>query len=58
MAGTAEHRRTNAAWEVMRARLERSLPVPVADIRRALQAFDDAASSALDDIESQQASAG
>lgn len=58
MAGTAEHRRTNAAWEVMRVRLERSLPIPVADIRRALQAFDDAASSALDDMESRQASAG
>ena len=58
MAGTAEHRRTNVAWEVMRLRLERSLPLPAAEIRRALQALDDAVSSALDDIESRAASAG
>jgi len=58
MAGTAEHRRTHAAWEVMRVRLERSLPIPVADTRRALQAFDDAVTSALDDLESRATRAG
>jgi hypothetical protein len=42
----------------MRIRLERSLPLPPGDIRRALQAFDDAVSSALDDIESREATAG
>ena len=58
MAGTAEHRRTHAAWEVMRVKLERSLPIPTGDIRRALQALDDAVTSALDDMESQPARAG
>jgi len=58
MNGTAEHRRTNAAWEVMRIRLERSLRIPVGDVRRALQALDDAVTSALDDTESQAATAG
>jgi len=58
MAGTAEHRRTNAAWEVMRLRLERSLPLPAADIRRALQAFDDAVMSALNDLEAEATRAG
>ena len=58
MAGTAEHRRTHAAWEVMRVKLERSLPLPAGDIRHALQALDDAVTSALDDMESQAARAG
>jgi DNA-binding MarR family transcriptional regulator len=58
LAGTAEHRSTHAAWEVMRVRLERSLPIPVADTRRALQAFDDAVTSALDDLESRATRAG
>lgn len=58
LAGTAEQRRTNAAWEAMRIRLEGSLPLPAGDIRRALQALDDAVTSALDDTESQAASAG
>ena len=47
MAGVSEHRRTNRAWEVMRARLERSLSMSPASIRRALHALDDAAAAAL-----------
>jgi DNA-binding MarR family transcriptional regulator len=58
MAGTAEQRRTNAAWEVMRVRLERSLPIPARDIRRGLQALDDAVIAALDNLESESATAG
>jgi len=58
IAGTAEHRRTNVAWEVMRSKLERSLPIPVSDIRRALQALDDAVTSSLDDLESEATRAG
>jgi len=58
LAGTAEQRRTNAAWEVMRVRLERSLPLPARDIRRALQALDDAVMTALDAMESESARAG
>lgn len=57
LAGTAEHRRTNAAWEVMRVRLERSLSLPARDIRRALQALDDAATTALEAMESESARA-
>jgi hypothetical protein len=58
MGGIAEQRRTNAAWEVMRTRLDESLPLPAAEIRRALQALDDAVSSALDDVESEAAKVG
>jgi DNA-binding MarR family transcriptional regulator len=58
MAGTAEHRRTHAAWEVMRIGLERSLPLPAGEIRRALHALDDAVTSALDELESQATRAG
>jgi len=58
MAGTAEQRRTNAAWEVMRIGLERSLPVPAGEIRRALHALDDAVTSALEDMESHATRAG
>jgi hypothetical protein len=42
----------------MRSKLERSLPLPVADIRRALQAFDDAVSSSLEDLEAEATRAG
>jgi len=51
IAGIAAHRRTNAAWEAMRAQLERALPVPVRDVRRALQALDDAVGKSLDELE-------
>ena len=58
LAGTAEHRRTNRAWEVMRVRLEASLPIPQRDVRRALQALDDAVIAALDELGSESADAG
>ena len=52
MAGVTEHRRTNRAWEVMRKRLEASLPMSEKSIRRALPALDDAVAAALADYES------
>jgi hypothetical protein len=42
----------------MRANLERSLPIPVKDVRRALQALDDAVVAALARIEAEAAGAG
>ena len=57
LTGTAEHRRTNRAWEVMRVRLERSLPIPQKDVRRALQALDDAVIATLDKLESKSSDA-
>jgi DNA-binding MarR family transcriptional regulator len=53
MAGMTEQRRTNRAWEVMSVNLERSLPIPVKDMRRAVQALDDAVVSALAQIEAE-----
>jgi len=58
MAGVTEHRRTNKAWEVMRARLERALVMPPAEIRRALHALDDAVEATLADFEQQSAASG
>ena len=58
LSGTAEHRRTNIAWEVMRGKLERSLRIPVSDVRRALQALDDAVTSSLANLESEATRAG
>jgi DNA-binding MarR family transcriptional regulator len=58
MAGITEHRRTNRAWEVMRVSLEQSLRVSAKDVRRALQALDDAAVAALAKIEAEAAGAG
>ena len=58
MAGTAAHRRTNAAWEKMRLKLEGSLSLPVRDVRRALQALDDAVSAATDTFDSASREAG
>lgn len=57
MAGTTAHRRTNAAWEVMRIKLEGALPVPIKDVRRALHALDDATRSALAEMENESAEA-
>src|SRR2546430_11197868 len=57
MAGITEHRRTNRAWELMRVNLEQSLRVPAKDIRRALQALDDAVVAALAKIEAEAAGA-
>jgi len=51
MEGIAEQRRTNKAWEVMRARLERSLPISQTEIRRALHALDDAVAATLVGLE-------
>jgi DNA-binding MarR family transcriptional regulator len=47
MAGVTEHQRTNKAWEVMRARLERALTLPPTEVRRALHALDDAVEATL-----------
>jgi len=58
LSGTAEHRRTNVAWEVMRSKLERSLLIPVSDVRRALRALDDAVTSSLEDLDSEATRAG
>lgn len=58
MAGVTEHQRTNKAWEVMRARLERALAMSPADIRRALHALDDAVDATLADFEPRSAAGG
>jgi DNA-binding MarR family transcriptional regulator len=58
MAGVTEQRRTNRAWEVMRVNLERSLPIPAKDVRRALQALDDAVIAALARQEADTAGTG
>jgi len=57
MAGITEQRRTNRAWEVMRVNLEGSLAIPAKDVRRALQALDDAVVAALARIEAEGADA-
>ena len=51
LAGVTEHRRTNKAWELMVRRLSRALPMPEAQIRKALHALDDAIAACLDDVE-------
>ncbi len=51
LAGVAQQRTTNAAWEVMRLRVEAGLVMPGADIRAALQALDDAVVAALEEFE-------
>lgn len=45
-AGSAAQVRANASWEVVRKRIEGSLPMPMAQIRLALQALDEAADGA------------
>ena len=45
-AGIAAQRRANDHWNVVRKRLEDALPIPVEQVRRGLQALDDAAVSA------------
>ena len=57
MAGVAEHRRTNKAWERMRSRLEGSLPVSEKSIRRALAALDEAVAATLNEFELQPVAA-
>ena len=58
MAGLAEQRRTNRAWEVMRVDVERSLSIPAKEVRRGLQALDDAVVAALARLEADAARAG
>lgn len=58
IAGISAHRRTNRAWEVMRVNLERSLPVPVDQVRQALQALDDAVIAALTKHEAKASNTG
>jgi DNA-binding MarR family transcriptional regulator len=53
MTGTSAQRHTNRAWEDMRKRLEGSLPIPAKNIRRSLQALDDAVTATLADLESE-----
>ena len=55
LAGVTEHRRTNRAWERMIKRLSRTLPIPEAEIRRALHAFDDAVAASLAEFEQRPA---
>jgi len=51
LKGISAQRRTNAHWELVRAQLEDSLAMPRGEVRRALQALDDAALSALTALE-------
>jgi len=52
--GLGAHRRTNAAWNVAVARLEAALGKPVAEVREALHALDDAAAVALAQFDADQ----
>jgi len=52
--GLGAHRRTNAAWNVAVARLEGALSKPVAEVREALHALDDAAAAALAQFDADQ----
>ena len=52
--GLGAHRRTNAAWNVVVARLEGALGKPVAEVREALHALDDAAAAALAQFDADQ----
>ncbi len=45
-AGLAAQRRARDHWNVVRKRIENALPIPVNQVRSALQALDDAAVSA------------
>ena len=51
MKGVTAHRRTHDHWEVIRRQLEAALPARRDDIRRALQALDDAALAVLANLE-------
>jgi DNA-binding MarR family transcriptional regulator len=48
--GMAAFYRTNAAWNEAIERLEPAITMPVADVRRALHALDDAAVAALESL--------
>lgn len=58
LAGTRVHRQTNRRWEEMRVTLEGALSMPTSDVRRSLQALDDAVAAALLELESASAKAG
>jgi DNA-binding MarR family transcriptional regulator len=45
-AGRAAQARANRRWELVRKGIERRLGIPVAEVRRSLQALDDAAAAA------------
>lgn len=49
--GVTAQRQTNAHWETMRVQLEEALPMHHDEIRRALQALDDAALAALENLD-------
>lgn len=49
-AGVAAHKRAHDHWNVVRARLEDGLPMPIDQVRRALQALDEAAIKASGDV--------
>jgi DNA-binding MarR family transcriptional regulator len=45
-SGIAAHRRAHAHWDVVRKQIEGGVTVPIAAIRRALEALDDSAERA------------
>lgn len=49
-AGVAAHKRAHDYWNVVRARLENGLPMPIEQVRRALQALDEAAIKASGEL--------
>lgn len=49
-AGVAAHKRAHDYWNVVRARLENGLPMPIDQVRRALQALDEAAIKASGEL--------
>jgi DNA-binding MarR family transcriptional regulator len=56
--GLAAFHRTNAAWNEAIRRLEPAVGMPVADVRRALHALDDAAVAALESLLADRSTAG
>ena len=48
-SGVAAQKRANTYWNVVRKRLEDGLPMPIDQVRRALQALDEAAMKACSD---------
>jgi len=55
IAGVSAHRETHAHWEVVRRRLEEALPMAAEDVRRALQALDQAAIATLAQLDAEAA---
>jgi DNA-binding MarR family transcriptional regulator len=49
-AGVAAQKRANVYWNAVRTRLEHGLPLPIDQVRRALQALDEGAIKASADI--------